>query len=118
APGLTEAPRKERQEYITKWAIGVGAVVSGQDRDNTFDLAEIYAAAIRSLVMQQPSLSGFAAGIDWLGERFDELLGPEDLSTIAAGTLQLEVEVRGTLRVDYGVRTTINDVASDLGPKE
>lgn len=92
APGLLEAPEMSRQTYSARWGVGVAAVVVGQNRDNTFELTELYTAALRSLLVQHQSLGGFAEELEWLGERYDELQST-DLRTIGAGTVQLSVGV-------------------------
>lgn len=92
APGLLEQPELHKQNYNTRWGVGVGIVVSGQSRENTFDLVELYTGAVRSLLVHHPSLGGFAEGLEWLGERYDELRS-DDLRTIGAGTVQLAVDV-------------------------
>lgn len=92
APGLLTQPELRRGAYNARWGVAVGVVVSGQDRENTFDLVELYTAAVRSLLIHHPSLGGFAEGLEWIGERYDELRS-EDLRTIGAGTVQLAVDV-------------------------
>lgn len=93
APGLLAEPVKQGGHMTAIWAVSVGCVVSGQDRENTFDLAELYAAAVRAAVVQHPSLDGFATATDWLGERYDDI--PNDmLRTLAAGSVQFGVEVQ------------------------
>lgn len=116
APGLIEEPTKHRGLYITRWAVAVGAAVSGQDRESTFDLSELYAAALRSLVMQNPSLGGFATATDWMGERYDDI--PNDMSrTLAAGTVQFSVEVQGALDASAGPDAPLVDPIPDPGPR-
>jgi hypothetical protein len=101
APGLLGEPEKRGGKAIATWAVSVGCVVSGQDRESTFTLAELYAAAVRSAVVQNSSLGGFASATDWLGERYDDL--PNDmLRTLAAGSVQFAVEVQGAVMPSEG----------------
>lgn len=115
APGLIELPTKHSGVYKARWAVNVGAVISGQNRENTFDLAELYAAAIRSAVLQHPGLGGFAAGTDWLGERYDDI--PNDMQrTLGAGTVQFSVEVQGAVDARQGPVQPLADPIPDPGP--
>lgn len=116
APGLITEPVKRGGAFITTWAVSVGCVVSGQDRENTFDLSELYAAAVRAAVLQHPSLGGFATAIDWLGERYDDI--PNEMQrTLAAGTVQFSVEVQDALRLGYGPDAPLADPVPDPGPR-
>lgn len=116
APGLLEDPRKQGGVYICRWAVAVGFVVSGQNRENTFDLSELYAAAGRAAVLQHPSLGGFATATDWVGERYDDI--PNDMQrTLAAGTVQFSVEVQGALSVQNGPEAPLVEPVLDPGPQ-
>lgn len=108
APGLLTEPERAGGGMIATWAVSVGCVVSGQDRENTFDLAEIYAAAVRGAVVQHPSLGGFATATDWVGERYDDI--PNDmLRTLAAGSVQFAVEVQGAILPSQGPEQPLPD---------
>ncbi len=116
APGLLEQPTKHRGVYIARWAVNVGAVISGQDRENTFDLTELYAAAIRAAVVQHPSLGGFATATDWLGERYDDI--PNVMQrTLGAGTVQFSVEVQGAVDAQQGPDQPLVEPVPDPGPR-
>lgn len=113
-PGLLEEPERLSGKLKTVWAVSVGAVVSGQDRDNTFELAEMYAAAVRTAVMQHTSLGGTVEGVDWIGERFDDI--PNDmLRTLAAGSVHFAVEVYPTLELGAGPDEPLVDPIPDPG---
>lgn len=116
APGMTEEPVKQGQIFICRWAVSVGVCVSGQDRENTFDLSELYAAAVRAAVLQHSSLGGFASGIDWLGERYDDIPNSM-LRTLAAGTVQFSVEVQGALMPGEGPDSPLAQPIPDPGPR-
>lgn len=116
APGLLAEPVKHSGMYIATWAVSVGAVVSGQDRENTFGLVEIYAAAVRSAVLQHPALGGFSSGTDWLGERYDDLEN-DMLRTLAAGSVQFSVTVQSALSPSEGPYDPLIDPIPDPGPR-
>jgi hypothetical protein len=116
APGLLAEPEQQGGGFVTTWAVSVGCVVSGQDRENTFELAEVYAAAVRSAVVQNSSLGGFATATDWLGERYDDI--PNDmLRTLAAGSVQFAVEVQSAVRRNEGPDEPLANPIPDPGPR-
>ena len=116
APGLLTEPEKRGGVYIARWAVSVGCVVAGKDRDSTFTLAEMYTAAVRAAVVQNPSLGGFATATDWLGERYDDIPN-EMLRTLAAGSVQFSVEVQGAVTVNGGPDAPLVDPIPDPGPR-
>lgn len=116
APGLVEEPIKKSGMYIARWGVSVGAVLSGQDFENTFELTELYAAAIRSSVVQHPGLGGFATGTDWLSERYDEI--PNEMQrTLGAGSVQFVVEVQNAVNPKDGPDAPLTDPIFDPGPR-
>ena len=115
-PGILNEPEKHGGMYVARWAVSVGCVVSGQDQESTFLLAEMYSAAVRAAVVQHPSLGGFATATDWLGERYDEIPN-EMLRTLAAGSIQFAVEVYGAVTVGGGPDAPLVDPLPDPGPR-
>lgn len=95
-PGLAEQPEKHGSKWKARWAVGIGCVVSAKTREDTLDLCGIYTAAVRALLLQNASLGGVSDGIDWVGERYDEL-PTEDSRTIAAGQSLFVVDVLGVV---------------------
>lgn len=116
APGLLREPEKRGGSMIATWGVSVGCVVSGQSRENTFALSEMYAAAVRAAVIQNPSLGGFATAVDWLGERYDDI--PNDmLRTLAAGSVQFAVDVYSAITPNAGPDEPLSDPIPDPGPR-
>lgn len=116
APGLLQEPEKRGGAMIATWGVSVGCVVSGQNRENTFTLSELYAAAVRAAVVQNPSLGGFATAVDWLGERYDDI--PNDmLRTLAAGSVQFAVDVYSAITPSGGPEEPLSDPTLDPGPR-
>lgn len=116
APGLVEEPIKKSGMYIARWGVSVGAVISGQNFENTFDLTELYAAAVRAAVVQNPSLGGFATATDWLSERYDEIPNAME-RTLGAGSVQFLVEVQGAVNPKDGPDAPLAEPILDPGPR-
>jgi hypothetical protein len=115
-PGLTRKPeRKGRGAVTAPWSVGVGVVVSAPDRARTIRLAELYTAAVRTLLVQHPSLGGFASGVTWLGERFTPPGGPAGQRTFVAGVLQFEVTVDEVVDTGQGPTQPIDDGSTPVG---
>lgn len=114
APGTLDVPQRRGGKMNVRWGVGIGCVVSGQDREGTWKLGEIYAAAVRTLLLQHQSLGGFATGINWISERYDQL--PSDSArTLGAGSLQFGVDVDGVTDPGQGLMVPTFDPLSDAG---
>jgi hypothetical protein len=92
APGTIEEPRRRSPAYDAAWSVTVTAIVSAPDTRATYALAGIYAAALRALILQHPSLGGFASSVNWISERYDPLEAQASRS-LGAGSVQFAVYV-------------------------
>ena len=97
-PGTVGEPRKfSDNTFLVRWAVAVAMVVSANNEENTRNLAQQYAAAIRTCVMHNRGWTNLARGTDWADERYDAL-EPDDGSelSLAAGQVAflVELEVR------------------------
>lgn len=91
--GTVEDPKIEGDDrYSAEWLVSVGVVVSADTIQNTQDLAKIYGAVIRAVMLQKRSLEGFAMGVRWLEESYDDL-PPEDARTLAMANVFFAVQV-------------------------
>jgi len=92
SPGIIGEPRKGGEYWNARWLLGIAVVVSARDQEATNSLAKLYAGAVRSALLQHPSLGGVATGIDWQTERNNEI-GAEDERSLASCQVIFEVEV-------------------------
>jgi hypothetical protein len=91
--GLADAPtRAGGGLYTATWALAFGVVCSANTQEQTNTLAKTYIAAIRALLIQHPTLGGYAQGLDWIDENYDEL-EIDDHRTLAAATATFNVEI-------------------------
>lgn len=106
SPGIEDDPVREgRGRYRARWEIGTIAVVESIDRDSTRKMAYHFGAAIRGVLIQHQTLDqaldATVRGIDWIGERNNEL--PEqDQRTIWANRQLFTVEVGDVLARNVG----------------
>lgn len=100
--GLASEPAKDGAgTYRASWALGVAVVVSAAKAAQTMELARIYTAAIRAVLLQHPSLGGVATVIDWIDERYDDL--PSDAErSLAAGQGIYRVGIDGVTTTKAG----------------
>lgn len=102
SPGLAEKPRRLGDgSHTAKWAVAIACIVGAKDEEETRNLAGLYTAAIRALFLQRASLNQFAAGVEWLDERYDDM--PDDARrSVQSGTVILAVEVDDVVTANAG----------------
>lgn len=114
APGTIDTPVKRAKQVQVRWGLGVGCVVSGQNDENSYELATLYVAAVRMMLLQQKSLGGFAEGVNWISERYDAL--PDiDSRSFTAGVIQFGVDVNNVVDPTQGPKQQSPDVTVDPG---
>lgn len=101
APGTASTPVRNSGRVTATWSAGVGCIVSGKDEVSTYNLARIYVAALRTLLLQKSDLGGFAAGVDLVSERYDDL-DSKQLRSLCAGVVQLYVQVNNITDTQLG----------------
>jgi hypothetical protein len=103
--GLSSRPRKNGEGgYMADFSVGVAAIVSAKDWDSTLSLAKQYAAASRAVMVQKPSCGGFACGVEWLDESYDDIPAADN-RTLAAGMSMFVVSVDNVINRQGGPRT-------------
>jgi hypothetical protein len=75
SPGLVGEPTKGggHGRYRAKWALATAVIVSAATRAEADQYAKWYAACLRAVMIQKPSMDGFAIGNEWLGESYDDI---------------------------------------------
>lgn len=113
--GLIEEPmRLGDGTYWAKWDLVIGAITSARTQAESWDLAKLYGAAIRALILQNQTLGGFSRGCDWITERYDDL-SIEDHRSLASATVAFSVEVESVVR-DAGPSTVPIDPYASPDP--
>lgn len=94
APGLTGSPVADGEgSYRASFSLGFAVITSADTMARTAELAKLYCAALRTCLVQHQSLEGFAAGLVWLDETYDDLPA-EDGRSLGAAQALFAVEVR------------------------
>jgi len=93
SPGLAEAPNMDGGgAYRANFGLGIATIVSAARMDDTAALAKLYCAVMRTCLIQKQSLEGFASGVTWLDENYDDLPSIDDRS-LGAGQAIFAVQV-------------------------
>jgi len=117
SPGISPGhpPRQDSDGWVTAWwLIAVGAIVATRDERSAKDLAGYYGAAIRGAVMELPTLGGWAYGVEWTDEKYDDFPRVTE-RTMAAVRLVFTVEVQGVINV-FGAQS--NYLGGSLPPPD
>lgn len=103
SPGLAGVPMSEGDGRTrASWAIGIGVVASAKDKRSTNNLAKLYAATVRTLMLQQQSLGGIGMGTSWRHESYSDI-PTDDGRTLGACQVILEVEAGDVVRTKAGL---------------
>lgn len=103
SPGLSEQPvRRGDGTYEAKYIIGVTVLATAVTEAHSGKMAKRYGAAIRTCVMQKPSLGApFVESTDWGDERFTDYLAA-DQQTVSSATEVFNVTVIDIFNARYG----------------
>jgi hypothetical protein len=94
SPGTVRPPKKEGDgTYRGFFAVGLGIVCSADNQQNTNQMAKLYTAVARAVLLQHQRLGDFdAAGVEWREEKYNDI--PQEAArTLAAGQAIFIVEV-------------------------
>jgi hypothetical protein len=117
SPGTADKPEKLGDGTVNVWwRIGIVILCSASTPEATNELAKLYAAALRTIIFQEPSLAGdpadphpFANSVRFVGETTDDV--PAEYLEIGA-TAQVEFDVLVTGIVD----ATLGPLEPTIGP--
>lgn len=113
SPGLAEVPLTEGDGRTrATWVVGIGVVVSARDKRSTGNLAKLYAAVVRALMMQQQSLGGIGMGSTWRHETYTDIPA-DDERTLGACQVIFEVECGDVVSQSKGLPAPPEDPYTD-----
>ncbi len=107
--GLASAPKKEGSGSTRAiWRIGLATICSARNEEETHLFAKLYFAALRSAMVQHPSLGGFAEDTVWQGEDYD-LTPSESRRSMASGYGLFDIEVTEVVNARMGLAEPPDD---------
>lgn len=94
SPGLADEPTREgRGAYTATFGLGLAVIVQDSTRSKVDELAKLYTAALRTILLQHPSLGGHADAVEWADERYDSVPVEGKRRQLAAGQAVFRVAV-------------------------
>jgi hypothetical protein len=117
-PGTNAAPRpRGTGVYAATWAVTFGAIVAGQDDEDTDAQASIYEAAMRAMVLKQGGNMA-PLGVErvtWTGSAQDPV-PQHDHRYILAASVNFDIEVRDVANSHQGFPEPPEPPLGDPGP--
>lgn len=121
SPGTTGPPERRGDGTIDAWfRLGIAIVCAANTPEATNELAKLYAAAVRTAVLQQPSLAGdpadphpFAARVIFVGETTDDVPA-EYLEIGCTAQVEFDVLVEGIADATAGPAAATVEPPADL----
>lgn len=107
--GEARPTKHEDGRYEATFPVGVAPIVSELEKDGTRDLANTYAAAIRSAVVQHKRLKstaypdGIEGHVNWTHEGYTDL-AHDDTRTLGAASVIFDVTINNVVTAAAGPR--------------
>src|SRR5262249_15496789 len=97
SPGLVPPPQRGGDGvYYARWNVQVGCACSARTQQEAHEIAMLFVAAHKAIVVQRPSLEGHAAGAQWLDEQYSPL-EYDDTRSLYAGYATLVIDIDDVL---------------------
>jgi hypothetical protein len=114
--GLATPPVKAGDgKFRARWLMGLVVICSARTEELSHDMARHYCAAIRTLLEQRPSLDGYADGVQWLDESYNDL-NFDDSRSLCTGRAVFAVEVDDVMSANSGPVTPDDPLSPDTDP--
>lgn len=92
SPGLVTPPTRSRASgWSATWRCAVGVYDRGRTHEETATKVRAWAAVIRAVVLDHPSLGGVARSTDWVGEEYAQMPGKAQARTIGGCAVAFDV---------------------------
>jgi len=114
--GVAELPERHGDGWVSaRWLMQLDNVVSAATEDRSHELAMLYAAAHRAVMLQRPSLEGKANGTRWIVDDYTQQEF-DSRRTLCASTSVIEVTVDKVLSTLAGPTTPNDPLDPDTTP--
>lgn len=115
SPGVDGMPKEDGGgRYRATFNLGIGAICSTGEEDTSKLFADLYFTAASMIVMDKPSLGGFAEGSQ-METMENDWLSPDRNRTLAATFGNFKVRVAGIRTVTGGPSAHLEDPGTDPG---
>jgi len=106
SPGITGLPYHDGSGmYTATWRMAITGLISALDQDSTRAVAKLYGAAMRAIVVQKPTLGGFAINSVWTSESYNDLPSPDGERNLTLVMVHADVTVEDVVNKMGGPRT-------------
>lgn len=96
-PGLTGPSARRSGGYDATWRIAVGVFDRGATYRETATKTRTWAAVIRQVLVQHPTLGGLASGLAWVGEEYAERPERSSARTLGGCAVAFDVTARNVI---------------------
>lgn len=97
SPGLTEPPARRSGTVDATWRIVIGVYDRGDDYGDTAARTRKWAAVVRQVILQHPTLGGVANGVAWVGEEYAERPERSSARTLGGCAVAFDVSARDVI---------------------
>lgn len=94
--------------YSAQWDIGIAVVASSRDETTTDSMRAAYAAAVRAVFLQHPSVEGGGTIEEWVDESYSDLPVEAD-RTLAVAQLLFRIRAEAIVDASGGLREPLED---------
>lgn len=109
SPGLAGLPMTEGDGRTrAAWIVGIAVVASAKDKRSTQNLAKLYAAVVRTLMLQQQSLGGIGMGTSWRHESYTDIPASDE-RTLGSCQVIFEVDIGDVVHARMGLAQPPDD---------
>lgn len=117
-PGLVPPPVKGGDGiYRARWNVQIGCCCSARTQLESHTMAQHFVEAHRWIILQRPSLEGYALAVDWLDESYDPITY-DDSRSLYAGYASFAIEVDDVATTRAGPITPSEPPADECAPWE
>lgn len=99
SPGLATVPVRLTTGYDATWQLEVAVFDRGRDYNETASKVRDWAAVVRQVLVQNPTLGGVAATLKWVGESYAQLPDRSAARTIGGCSVLVNVTARSVIDI-------------------
>lgn len=118
SPGLVDRPTTRARRIDATWRVVVGVWDRGADYDDTVRRVGLWAALVRAVVLEHPTLGGVAAQTLWAGEEYAEIPQRSAARTLGGCAVAFDVTARDVVNLSAPDDPVVTDPSTDVTVEE